>query len=198
MAAEKSARRVEVVPEGAFVDRFELEAVCCPDAGAPLKLLYYGHLHRQHFDFALVDAVAKQRPEWRLTLIGPLRTPHTFPANVTVVPQQSHEKLRDFLAEAHVIFLPYVLNDYTRDVFPAKTYECLATGLPVVATPLPTLVELGEGMIEFGKSPSEVVEAVLRAVSGNTPGLQAQKRSSARKNTWDVRYARIRELLSQI
>jgi glycosyltransferase involved in cell wall biosynthesis len=189
-------RRTEVISEGVLMERFILPGKPVPAAGQPLTLIYYGHIHSQHLDFALIDAVARRQPEWRIMLIGPVKTPHAFPPNVVLVRQQPHERLRDFLGQADVIFLPYAVNDYTAYVFPAKMYECLATAMPVVATPLPELVTHFGGLVEFGAGAEEIVVAVEKACRQDTPELRDRKRRLAQANTWEQRYDQIRTLLA--
>lgn len=189
------ARRLARVPHGALVERFLVEPKPRA-AGGQLTLLYYGHLLAQHLDFVAIDALARARPAWRIVLVGPVKTPYDFPPNVERPGQQPHEQLREFIQEADVLLLPYVLNDYTRSVLPAKTYECLATGRPIVATPLPELVAIGSGVFEFGTTADELVAAVERAVAGDSAALGDRRRALARANTWEMRYQRIRELLA--
>ncbi len=52
-----------------------------------------------------------------------------------------HEGLPASLAGVDAYVLPYEINNLTKGISPAKTYECLATGKPVVASPLPALRE---------------------------------------------------------
>jgi glycosyltransferase involved in cell wall biosynthesis len=191
------ARRLERVPHGAFVERFQVEPKAHPADGA-LTVLYYGHLHAQHLDFAAITALAGARPQWRVVLVGPVKTPHVFPQNVELPGQQPHESLRNFVQDADVLLLPYALSDYTRSVLPAKTYECLATGRPMVATPLPELVALGGGLIEFGSTADELVAAIERAVAGDSAVVRERKKALAATNTWEARYTQIRQLLAAL
>lgn len=188
------ARRCVRLPHGALVERFLLPPKTAPTAGR-LTLLYYGHLHRQHLDFTLLHAIAQARPEWRLILVGPVVTPHAFPPNVELPGRQPHEKLRDFAAQADVLLLPYVLNRYTEAVLPAKTYECLATGRPVVATPLSELLTDLSGPMSFAIDANAWVRAIEQAVAADTPGLQQARVALARENSWEARFGELRGLL---
>ena len=49
----------------------------------------------------------------------------------------AHEDLPEILGGYDALLLPYVDDEYNRGVIPAKTYECLATGLAVLASPCP-------------------------------------------------------------
>lgn len=190
------ARRLVRVPHGALVERFLMERKS-RDPGAPLSLLYYGHLHAQHLDFAAIEALAKARPEWRLRLVGPVKTPHVFPPNVEIAGAQPHERLREFVAAADVLLLPYSMNEYTRAVLPAKTYECLASGRPIVAAPLPELVADFAAHMHFAARPEEWAPAVQQALAGDTSAARLARVSLARANTWESRYAWIRALLGE-
>ncbi len=191
------ARRYVRLPHGALVERFQLPPKPAPFDGR-LTLLYYGHLHSQHLDFALLDDLARARPQWRLILVGPIVTPHDFPANVELPGQQSHEALRDFAAQADVLLLPYVLNHYTQAVLPAKTYECLATGRPVVAMPLPALREELPGQLAFATGVDEWISAIERAVANDTPAARQDRQAVAAANSWDSRFEQLRILLQEI
>jgi glycosyltransferase involved in cell wall biosynthesis len=185
------AKRIERLPHGALVDRFLPAGNVSLRPSAPPAILYYGHLHRQHLDFALIEEIAFLRPAWRIILVGPVRTPHRFPPNVETPGQSPHEGLRGWIEQAHVLILPYVINRYTEAVLPAKSYECLATGLPVVATRLPELTAEFDGLMRFGDSPDSVLAEIESALA--EPAEAAARRIAvARENTWDDRYSVLR------
>lgn len=189
------ARRCVRLPHGAFVERFECAPHAPPPAGR-LTLLYYGHLHRQHLDFALIDAVARARPGWRIVLVGPVRTPHAFPSNVELPGQQPHTELRRFAGEADVLLLPYVLNAYTRAVMPAKIYEYLATGRPIVAAPLPELTAGLAAHMYFASGTDEWIRAIESAVGTDNETARRARIALARANSWDARFAELQALLA--
>jgi glycosyltransferase involved in cell wall biosynthesis len=191
------ARRLVRVPHGALVERFLVEPRVRRE-GEPLTVLYYGHLLAQHLDFAALDTLARARPAWRVVLVGPVKTPHAFPPNVTLPGQQPHARLREFIVAADVLLLPYALNDYTRAVMPAKTYECLATGRPIVATPLPELVADFSAHVHFASRSDEWAPAIEQALAAHTPATRDAQIAVARANTWESRYVRIRELLGAL
>jgi len=189
------ARQLVRLPHGALVERFLLEPRR-REANTPVTVLYYGHLHAQHLDFNLIDNLARARPTWRIVLVGPVKTSHAFPANVRLAGQQPHEKLRESIAGADVLLLPYVINDYTRAVLPAKIYECLATGRPIVATPLPELATDFAGHLRFATDGPGFAAAVEDALVDDTDETRAARVALARANTWEQRYGHIRTLLA--
>ena len=190
------ARRLVRVPHGALVERF-LQEPRRREIDGPVTVLYYGHLHAQHLDFALIDALARARPAWCIVLVGPVKTPHAFPSNVRLTGQQPHEKLREFIAEADGLILPYVLNDYTRAVLPAKIYECLATGRPIIATPLPELTTDFARHLGFATDGPGFATAVEDALASDMDETRAARVALAQANTWEQRCRSIRELLAR-
>lgn len=186
------ARRVVTLPHGVFLDRFpQIERT--REQRPRFKLVYYGHIHHNHFDRDLIAFIAELRRDWEILLVGPQKTPATFPRNVVMRGQVEHHRLIDFLRQAEVIILPYLINEYTNASCPAKIYECFATGLPIVSTPTRTLVESFGHLITFASSPEEFVAAISQLRSDDGGG-QARV-AEARKNTWDHRF---REISNQL
>jgi glycosyltransferase involved in cell wall biosynthesis len=106
----------------------------------------------------------------------------------------SHAGLPSALGGVDAFVLPYRLNALTRSISPAKTYECLATGKPVVAAPLPAMQDLA-GYVYLAQRTEDYV-AVLR----NLQRLEtAEKRRAridvARENAWDIRFSELEEVL---
>ncbi len=187
-----AARRCVQLPHGAWLERFDV-----PDKprGESVTCLYYGHLLRQHLDFAVVEAIARAHPDWRIILVGPVKTTHVFPANVELPGQVRHVDLAEWIRQADVILLPYAQNRYTEAVMPAKTYEVLATGRPVVAAPLPELTRsFGEHM-EFASTAATWPLAVERALAEDTLARRNARRAAAQAHSWDARYAELKQLL---
>jgi glycosyltransferase involved in cell wall biosynthesis len=189
------ARKIKQVPHGALVDRFLMEP---KTSGGSCTLLYYGHLHRQHLDFEAIVEIASARPSWNIILVGPVKTRGVFPGNVKLVGQQRHEDLRKFIEGSDVLILPYAINNYTKAVFPAKSFECLATGRPVVASPLPELERVFTGTFSFARSRSDWVPEIERAVASDCDELRAKRISIAQRNSWRSRYAEIQAMIKAL
>lgn len=190
-----AARRLVRIPHGALVDRFLVEPKE-RNASGPLTVVYYGHIFAQHLDIAAVETLARARPTWRIVLIGPVKTAHGFPPNVELPGQQAHAALRGWIRDADAIILPYALNDYTRAVLPAKTYECLATGRPIVAAPLPELVRDFSAHMRFVTTTDGWAPTIEAAVQGDSVATRDARIAIAKANGWDVRYRELRTLLA--
>lgn len=156
---------------------------------------FFGHVSRERTDFAALRAIAGAGFAVRLVgglgrvERGLLKTP-----GVDYRGEVSHAALPAALAGVDAFVLPYRVNALTRGISPAKTYECLATGKPVVAAPLPAMEELA-GHVYLAREPQEYVEALRGLGKTETDeGVRARVRL-ARENSWDARFAGLQEVL---
>jgi glycosyltransferase involved in cell wall biosynthesis len=159
---------------------------------------FFGRLSRERTDFVALRAVAGAGFEVRL--LGDLgRVDEDFlrMPGVDFRGEVSHAKLPAALAGVDAFALPYVFNDLTTGISPAKTYECLATGLPVVASPLPALEELA-GSVYLARRPQEFVDVLQNLGALETEEKVRARIELARRNSWEVRFAEIEEALWRV
>lgn len=108
---------------------------------------YVGGLQR-NLDLALLEAMARARPDWTWVFVGPSYRPVAALArlpNVLLAGALSHDVLPGAIAACDVCISPLLINAYTASMVPTKIGEYLAMGKPVVATPLPYAVALAKG-----------------------------------------------------
>jgi len=161
---------------------------------SPARVLYYfGRAYERVFDFGLVQAVAKAG--FTVRMLGTLSEPSfaRIPG-VEFLGEVPHKALPEHLREADALIIPYKITPFTSGTFPAKTYEALATGKPVVATPLPDLKRL-VGYVYLGDGAEEFVE-ILRCLHENETSERVRARVElARENSWEARFKRFEEIL---
>jgi len=165
---------------------------------------FFGSLDHR-LDLGLLGALAGRRPDWSFVLIGPPRVAATAlpaAANLHYLGVRPHAELPACLAALDALFLPYVLDEFTRRIHPAKIYECLATGLPVVATDLPSLGGLGAAVRLVAAGDAHAAhaweEALAAALAEGDPELPARRRALARANSWEARLDQIERLLAEV
>jgi O-antigen/teichoic acid export membrane protein/glycosyltransferase involved in cell wall biosynthesis len=156
------------------------------------RLCYFGTLWRA-VDYAPIRALAEAGFE--LELIGPVKEPPPpLPGSVTLRGPFPYEDLPGMLADFDGLLLPYVNDEYNRGVIPAKTYECLATGRPVLASPLPALAGLSN-VLTICRSPKDWV-AAARALKEDSPASRQARVAEAKAHGEDVVFARLNELVA--
>ncbi|HSN73455.1 MAG TPA: glycosyltransferase [Anaerolineae bacterium] len=156
-------------------------------------------------DLALLAEVAMRRPDWIISLVGPLS--YSLDANelarLRALPNVHFagavlpEQVPAVMAGCDVGLIPYKLNEQTRHVNPLKVYEYLAAGKPVVGTPLPELRQF-EPLVRLAGNVEGFVAAVEAALAeGDGPQAVAARLAVAAANTWDVRVERMVELVEE-
>lgn len=108
-----------------------------------IKIGFYGVID-ERFDQELIRAIAEQRPDWHIMLIGPVVKvdPATLPqaANIHYLGPKEYQQLPAYLSGWDLAFIPFLLNESTRFISPTKTPEYLAAGRPVVSTAIRDVV----------------------------------------------------------
>ena len=162
-----------------------------PPVLPPRTVCFFGDAARGRVDFGALRAIA--RAGFRLRLVGtldPAERRLTGEPNVEYRGEVAHGRLPEALAGADAFVLPYRINGLTRGISPAKTFECLATGRPVVASPLPALKDLA-GHVYLADGPEGFVGALRNlAVTESDERVRGRGRL-ARENSWPARFGEI-------
>ena len=201
--------RVFYAPNVADTDRFAtaLEDGPTDAAMAALprpRIVFTGAVVATKLDLALLEGVARARPEWTIALVGPIGAgdPRTDISalerlpNVHLLGARPYSALPEVLRGAEVALVPYAINDLTRSVFPMKVYEYLAAGLPVVTTPLPALAQT-TGVIVAADARATVA-AIERALAEDGVPARRARSAAVRGNSWDARLDEIDAYLSSL
>ena len=156
----------------------------------------------ERMDLALVEAIARARPDWQFEMIGPVVKLHsdTLPRlpNLDWVGPMDYADLPRAMARWDVAIMPFAINDATRFISPTKTPEYLAAGLPVVSTPVADVVRTYgpvEGVGIAGDA-AAFVEAIAAALALEPRGawLDAADTLLA-AGSWDMTAAAMRALM---
>jgi glycosyltransferase involved in cell wall biosynthesis len=166
-----------------------------PPVGEVRTVCFFGHVSRGRIDLCALRLVAEAGFEVRLVGgLGRVGRDFLGTPSIDFRGEVPHAQLPAALAGVDAFVLPYRVNDLTRGIAPAKIYECLATGKPVVAAPLPATEELA-GYVYVAEESEAYVE-VLRSLDGLETEERVRARIElARKNSWEVRFKEIEDSL---
>ena len=192
----------EFLPMGVDYQKFstpvpEPEDFC----GIPYpRVGYMGHLKRM-LDWPLLLDLSTAHPEWSFVFVGP-KGPHpdidamldkmSLLPNVHFLGGKPTKSLGAYPQHFDVCLMPYVIDDYTRYVYPLKMHEYLAGGKPVVSSPIRS-VEDFKHVIALARNGSEWSRSIEAALSPaeNTPEQRARRQRVARDYDWDGLVAKI-------
>jgi glycosyltransferase involved in cell wall biosynthesis len=190
------------VPAGVHYAKFADDALPEPPALAsirPPRLVFFGGID-ERVDLDSLTRVARSHPEWQLVMLGIVRTevaPLRKLPNVHFLGHIAHAALPAFLQHADVLLLPYVRSVFSQYIQPAKLFECLATGKPIVASGLP-LFDAYRDMLYVTANGGEFADGVEKALTEKKDAVDIEKRRAcARANTWDVRFQELNRLIEE-
>ncbi len=156
---------------------------------------YYGGID-DRVDVDLCREAARALPEASFLYYGPVRSERfraamgTLP-NVRLPGPLAYEVLPTRAREFDVCILPYTPSRFNRSIFPNKIYEYLATGRPVVSTPIPALGSLvSRGLVSEAEGAVAFVAAIRAALAGGEAG-RSERQEEAARNTWEGRAERM-------
>jgi uncharacterized SAM-binding protein YcdF (DUF218 family)/glycosyltransferase involved in cell wall biosynthesis len=198
--------RVHLFPFGVNFEQFDRVRQSADPLPADLQQLarpvigYVGGLHRW-VDQALVAAVAERMPDATFALVGPPQTDVSALEqcpNIRLFGQRSHLDVARYVKGFDVGIVPYLLSDYTANVYPTKLNEYLVMGIPVVATDLPEIrrfnAEHGD-IVEVASSADEFADAIRRSLHKSAPAVVERRMVVAHSNSWASRIAAMSELI---
>ncbi len=138
-------------------------------------------------DWPLLATLARGWPG-TIVLAGPklpASRPMPDPSAVRWIGPVPYRDLPCLARGVDVWLLPYVLGARTAAIDPLKLREYLATGLPVVATPLPEL-DRWRPIVRLGATGSELHELALAAAADPATG-RTERLDSLEGEGWDER-----------
>lgn len=197
------------VPNGADVALFEqardprLTPHACLDGFRDGPVFgFAGHLE-ERVDFALLEALADARPDWRFALAGPIAPSRRAAAerlaerpNVRLCGLLQRGELPAFLKGCDVGLIPFVHSAQTRAIYPLKLNEYLAAGKPIALTPFADLREF-QDVVHVGDGPGAFTAACRAALADVGPVSEARRVAIARANAWEGRAMQMEELVLQ-
>lgn len=196
---------IHVVPNAAEPpDRYDrAHTVPAEIASIPSpRLGYVGNLS-DRIDIELLDQMAVARPDWHLVLIGSAHRDRAIlrldqHPNVHFLGVRPYEEAKQMMRHFDVGLIPHVDNDMTRAMHPLKAFVYSSQGVPVVATGIANLTELGS-LIKVGGSRDEFIRLIESTLAerGSRPAVDPDLHTTLEPHTWPVRVDAILDLMDE-
>jgi len=204
-----------VNPRTAWVPNGVDYAACSTPAPEPADLaaiprprIGYAGWIKPQLDWALLDAVAARCPEMSFVFVGqtmPLERLAADPAyralirrpNVFFLGMKTSAQLAEYPQHFDVCTMPYRIDPYTDCIYPLKLHEYLASGRPLVGTPIRSLESFG-GAVGLARGPDEWCDALLQSLSpeANSGPARLARQNIAREYEWWNLTGQIAELIA--
>ena len=140
-------KNVHTFPFGVNMDIYEKargKEVSPPKDMAQVKrpiIGYVGGIHKW-IDFDLVKFLARTNSDKSFIFVGPLQRDVSdlrgF-SNIHFLGHKPYEELPNYVSNFDVCMIPYLITEYTKNVYPTKLNEYLSLGKAVISTKLPEI-----------------------------------------------------------
>jgi glycosyltransferase involved in cell wall biosynthesis len=153
------------------------------------RIGYFGAIEPWLVDQELIQQAAQQRPDWNWIFIGNKSRGLEIESlpNVHFLPTVSYQDLPGYAAGFDVCVLPWNTEvPFTSYGSAIKVREYLATGKPVVISPLPEYESMSS-VLRIARSRDQFIELVDDALQENGLEKSLARQETVRHGTWDAR-----------
>ena len=153
------------------------------------RLGYFGAIETWLLDQELIRYVSLRRPEWQWVLLGlkSARLGVEELPNVHYLGSKPYSEMPRYAAMFDVCVLPWVTdNEFVSYGSAIKVREYLATGKPVVITPLYEYESL-DGILRISRGYDDFILKVEGALSRDSDEERRARQGAVRESTWDAR-----------
>ncbi len=164
------------------------------------RLGYFGQVDGWLIDQELIRYVSRERADWQWVLIGlkASRLDIEDLPNVRHLGSKPYLEMPRYAAGFDVCVLPWVTdNEFVSYGSAIKVREYLATGKPVVITPLYEYESL-DGILRIARGYDDFIAKIEDALSRDTEEQRQARQQSVRNSTWDVRAEEVSEDIARL
>ena len=166
----------------------EIAAIPAPRLG------FVGAISGYKMEFGLIEYLARRHPEWSFVFIGETGEGEkaadlsvlTACGNIHMLGGRDYKDLPGYIKGFDVCLLPGKINEYTKNMFPMKFFEYLASGKPVVSTWLEALNDF-HALAYFSRTREDFENNIVLALKEDGRLLRGNRMNAARRFTWDNR-----------
>jgi hypothetical protein len=182
--------------------------------GIPTPRITYTGVVNLKIDLEMVSRLAASKPEWHWVFVGPRMIPKQmasdFPSyssslqkltrarNVHFVDAQPFP---DYLVGLHHSNVNVICNRASGgswvNSYPLKFHEYLATGKPVVSTPIESIMRF-ESVARFASTDSQWLQALGDAIDSGGQGTPEARKAVARAHDWNRLTTRFEDWLLRL
>lgn len=195
-----------LIPHG--VD-YEAYATPVPEptdiASIPHPRIGYSGFLKKQLDWALLLRLATAHPEWSFVFVGARKHDEidsligelSQRPNVHFLGAKPVKELAHYPQHFDACVMPYRMDDYTKYIFPLKLYEYLASGRPVVGSPIRSLLDYAH-VVKLASTTEEWSEALAGSLAPcpKADELAETRLRIARENDWSVQIHRLARIIS--
>ena len=156
----------------------------------------------ERVDYDMVGEMARMRPDWSFAMVGPVvkvdpnLLPH-FP-NLFWLGGRDYQVLPNYCRAFDVCMMCFAINAATQYINPTKALEYLATGRPVISTPVKDVVRQYSDLVDIVKTAGGIRRRRRAASARSRPPSASQRGiEKARQSSWESTVATMQDLIKE-
>jgi glycosyltransferase involved in cell wall biosynthesis len=150
---------------------------------------YFGVVD-ERLDYELIGKLAQSNPNWHVAMIGPTCKvdPAQFPqySNLHWLGRREYAQLPTYTKGFDVCLMPFAMNEATEFINPTKALEYMATGRPIVSTPVPDVVSNFGKVVKIASTHEQFIEICRNETLQPDESAIARGIQMAEENQWDT------------
>jgi glycosyltransferase involved in cell wall biosynthesis len=149
---------------------------------------YFGVVD-ERLDYELIGELAAANPNWHVVVIGPTCKvdPASFPQapNLHWLGRREYAQLPAYTKGFDVCLMPFAMNEATEYINPTKALEYMATGRPIVSTPVPDVVANFGTVVKISRQHDKFLELCRQEALQPDEAAIARGICMAEENQWE-------------
>jgi glycosyltransferase involved in cell wall biosynthesis len=159
-------------------------------AALPGPIFGYFGVVDERLDYELIAHLADGNKSGSVVIIGPVLKvdPAALPQrpNLHWLGQRSYADLPNYCKAFDVCLMPFALNESTEFINPTKALEYMATGRPIVSTPIADVVSNFSSVVGIANDPEKFTQLCLAAVREPDHETIQRGHKMVRANSWEA------------
>ena len=137
-----------------------------------------------------------------VVMVGPSTKvdPETFPdrGNLHWLGGRDYSELPAYAKAFDVCLMPFAMNEATRFINPTKALEYMATGKPIVSTPVEDVVAQFSNIATIASEPASFIAACARVAARPPRTCIERGLARVRRNSWESIVAQLEEHIADV
>ena len=153
----------------------------------------------ERVDYRMVGEMARLKPDWSFAMVGPVVKvdPNLLPhsPNLFWLGGRDYQQLPNYCRAFDINMMCFAINAATQFINPTKGLEYMATGKPIISTPVRDVVRQWTDVVRLATTAEEFIAQAEEALRAGHDDRIKRGLELARQSSWEVTVDKMRGLI---